>query len=162
MEALKRYVASGGRVCLATGRGRSFTTALARSLSERGLDVSDLICSDGALVVARSGPGEWATVVHNTMPSGNEIASVISALYQHIPGVAFGVETDDMGVIISDQHYISTINVRLWDRAMLAALRADSRTRTPLPPPHHYHHHQLQLRNHCLPRLAPRHGSSRR
>ena len=58
VAALKRYVQLGGRVCLATGRGRAFTTALARSLEhERGLEISDLVCSDGALVLARSGPG---------------------------------------------------------------------------------------------------------
>lgn len=58
VAALKSYVQLGGRVCLATGRGRAFTTALARSLeNERGLEISDLVCSDGALVLARSGPG---------------------------------------------------------------------------------------------------------
>ena len=56
---------------------------------------------------------EWATIAHNSMPSGAEIASVITALYEHMPGVAFGVETEHMGVIISDQHYIDTINVSI-------------------------------------------------
>ena len=140
VEALKSYVRLGGGVCLATGRGRAFTTALARTLHERGLEISDLVCSDGALVLARSGPGgtppprhprpppamgprdntrtfapnsEWGTIQHNSMPSGAEIASVITALYDRMPGVAFGVETEEMGVIVSDQHYIDTINVSI-------------------------------------------------
>ena len=186
VEALKSYVRLGGRVCLATGRGRAFTTALARTLHERGLEISDLVCSDGALVLARSGPGgtppprhprpppamgprdntrtfapnsEWGTIQHNSMPSGAEIASVITALYDRMPGVAFGVETEEMGVIVSDQHYIDTINVSMGV-SMGASIGAGGEARQMYPAYPRTQHHPYQHPPRTTPPAPTAHHSA--
>jgi len=109
VAALRRFAAEGGRVVVATGRGRHHSVGVAVSLAERGVPVSDLVTSDGGLVL--STPPAWDAVTFCGMPSGRAVASVLERVAARVPGASFAVEVEGEGLLVSRAAYIDAIRV---------------------------------------------------
>ena len=112
VDALSGFVHTGGRVVIATGRGRQFAEGLATMLRDRGLYVYAIVCCDGGLVVHDVDGADAACykVVWSNQPKGTDVP--LREILAELPGAGVAAELDGAGVVIGSQHYIDAI----WQR----------------------------------------------
>jgi HAD superfamily hydrolase (TIGR01484 family) len=108
VSALAHFVNDGGKAVLATGRPLAHTVKVAELLESQGVDVTMIVCSDGASVFEKGGGGSWdQRVWSNSMIQGSELATLLPKLRQALPGITFAADCEGSGVIISDHTYLS-------------------------------------------------------
>mmetsp|Transcript_48645 Transcript_48645/g.95072 ORF Transcript_48645/g.95072 Transcript_48645/m.95072 type:complete len:409 (+) Transcript_48645:156-1382(+) len=113
VASLRRFAAGGGRVVIATGRGRHHSVGVAAALAERGVPVSDIVTSDGGLVLydPSGGGGTWDAMTFCGMPSGRAVASVLERVAARVPEASFAVEVEGEGLLVSRAAYIDAIRI---------------------------------------------------
>ena len=122
VEALSRFVEGGGRAFIVTGRGRAHAVGVAQSLETRGVVCSDVVCSDGAVAFARTGPGLWDDVVFEKVVQGSAMAAALERVAAAAPGACFGADVNsDDGVVVSHQRYLDVVrehNAPFFDKML--------------------------------------------
>ena len=108
IAALRGFVAAGGLVIIATGRGRAFAAEVARDLERQSIVISDIVASDGGVVVARN-EGLWDRVTSCNLMEGSEVAALLERILSEVPDADFAAEIDDRGVIISSETYLERV-----------------------------------------------------
>jgi len=124
LATLRSFADRDGRIVIATGRGRCHSISVASALERQGVHVSDIVASDGGLVLsAPSGGGAiWDDITFCGMPSGRPVAKILERIAAQMPGVSFAVEVEGEGLLVSDAAYIDAIrrhNRPFFEKMML-------------------------------------------
>ena len=126
VQTLRRFVDRGGRVIIATGRGRHHSIGVAKALAERGVHVSDIVASEGGLVLSSpsggSGATTWDEITFCGMPTGRAVAKILEHMAARTSKVSFAAEVEGEGLLVSDAAYIDAMkrhNRPFFDKFML-------------------------------------------